>query len=132
MIPSLFTFAFLLLPMMIAAVFTFTFLLLPYAVAFALLAFLPRWQWLVPVALAATSICTWVGQKVLMPGAPFGANLNGVLLITVGFGFTAGFIARASLLIAQAYRPLWASPKLILPITFVATPFVIIGLTKIV
>jgi hypothetical protein len=107
------------------------FFLPPYAGAFGLLAFLPRWRWLLPAAALAAVACILVGRKLSMHEARFGPGLDVLLLITVGFGFTAGFIARASLLIAQAYRPHWARPNLILPIAFVATPLVFVGLIEI-
>jgi hypothetical protein len=107
------------------------FFLPSYAGAFGLLAFLPRWRWLLPAAALAAVACILVGRKLFMHEARFGPGLDVLLLITVGFGFTAGFIARASLMIAQVYRPHWARPKLILPITFVVMPLVLVGLIKI-
>jgi hypothetical protein len=107
------------------------FFLPPYAGAFGLLAFLPRWRWLLPAALLAAVACILVGRKLSMQDARFGPGLDVLLLITIGFGFIAGFVARALLLITRAYRPLWARPKLILPITFAVTPLVLVGLIKI-
>jgi len=106
------------------------FFLPPYVGAFAMLAFLPRWRWLLPTAALAAAICFLVGRKLFMQDLRFGPGLEVMLVIIVGAGFTVGFIARASLMIIQVYEPHWARPKLILPVTFVAMPLVLFRLVQ--
>jgi hypothetical protein len=116
---------------MIGAPLSFIYFLPLYAAAFASLAFLPRLRWLLPAAAVAAVLCFQAGQQIVMREVAFGLNLKVLLLVTAGFGFTAGFIARALILSAPAHGGILARPRLILPIVFVATPLVIAGLAGI-
>jgi hypothetical protein len=108
------------------------FILLPYFVGFGLLAFLPRWRWLLPAGIGVALLCIGAIHHVLMmEDNERGAVLDALFLLALGFGFASGFIARALILSARAYRPRWDRPKLILPIAFFMTLFVFISLMRI-
>jgi hypothetical protein len=68
------------------------FFLPPYVGAFGMLAFLPRWRWLLPAASLAALLCILVGRKLFMQDARFGPGLDVLLLIAIDFGFIAGFV----------------------------------------
>jgi hypothetical protein len=103
----------------------FFFVALPYTAGFGLLAFLPRWRWLLLAAAAAAVFCIRIEQGMFNPEEAAAPDLDAVCLMFAEMGLISGFITRALTLSRRA------SPKLILPITFIAMPFVLVGMLRI-
>ena len=109
---------------MIFSALFFFFVALPYTAGFGLLVFLSRGRWLLLAAAAAAVVCTWSEQGMFNPEEAAAPDLDAVCLRFAEMGLISGFIAGAVTLSTRA------SPKLILPITFIAMPFVIVCLIK--
>jgi hypothetical protein len=102
-----------------------------YTVAFGLLAFLPRWRLLLAAAAISAGFCIW-NEQGRFRGEEALPDVGAVFLFFVEMGFIAGFIACAFILSAKGlgWRP--ASRKLVLPIAFLATPLVLLGMPRII
>ena len=75
-------------------------LLLGYAFGFVVLAFVPRWPWLIVASLAAGGICIWAYDD-LSKADTIGAVFGLFVVMAAALGFASGFIARTIIIGAR-------------------------------
>src|SRR5688572_12087980 len=76
-------------------------LFMSYTIGFALLAFLPRWRWLLSAMASALVLCTWAFYDMSHADGP-GVMVALPVAGMVALGFIAGFVARAAILTARS------------------------------
>lgn len=96
-----------------------------YAVPFVALAFMPRWQFLLPAALLAALGWARMLADARDADGP-GSMLAMPIAVAVGVGLIAGFLGRFAILIARAVDSPWVerplTPPLILASSFFCVP----------
>ena len=87
-----------------------------YTLAFALLAFLPRWQFLIPGGVLAILFSIYQFRALAHEGSP-GALTGLIIMAFLSVGFASGFLARA-IALAGAARSRYLSPKFVIPVLY--------------
>ena len=90
-----------------------------YALSFALLAFLPRWHWLLAGGLLALVFSLYQFDVLARQDSP-GAGIGVIIMLFVSVGFTSGFLARSLVLIGKAINWRLSRPVVVLPFAFAA------------
>lgn len=100
----------------------------PYLVAFALLAFLPNWRWLLAGLIVALSLVVWAYNDVTRSdGNGLGIVIAAVWLFVAGLGLVAGALARGIVLFGRSNN--WSLVRTIIvhPVVFFSVPLLLAG-----